>query len=128
MTRTIRVLGITTLALALAALAGPGLASAKTEKKKVHGNITISYEKNASGGEDRFFGLVNSPNPRCRSSARVDLGFRPAFEGGGSSEFPRTIVASTRADTQGNWQILYKVTPNQPTTSSPTPPRRRSAR
>lgn len=112
MTRTIRVLGITALALALAALAGPGLASAKTKKKKVHGNVTISYEKNASSGEDRFYGVVNSPNPRCRSGARVHLGFRPAFEGGGGGDFPRTTVASTQADTQGNWQILYKVTPN----------------
>ena len=112
MTRTIRVLGITALAVALTALAGPGLASAKTKKKKVHGSVTIFYEKNASGGEDRFFGVVKSPNPRCRSAARVDLGFRPAFEGGGGSEFPRTIVGSTRSDTQGKWQILYKVTPN----------------
>jgi hypothetical protein len=112
MTRTIRVIGIAALALALGALAGPGLAGAKLKKKKFHGQVTIVHEKNASSGEDRFFGIVSSPKARCANGARVDLGFRPAFEGGGGTEFPRTIVASTNADPQGNWQIFYKVTPN----------------
>jgi hypothetical protein len=112
MTRSIRVLGIAALALALCALAGPGVAGAKLKKKKVHGFVTIAYEKNASGGDDRFFGVVSSPNPRCENGAHVDLGFRPAFEGGGGTDVPRTIVASTNADAQGNWQIFYKVTPN----------------
>jgi hypothetical protein len=112
MTRTIRVLGIAALALLLCAVASAGPASAKIRKKKVHGSVTITYEKNASGGDDRFFGVVNSPNARCARGARVDLGFKPGFEGGGGSSFPRTTVASTRADALGNWQIFYKVTPN----------------
>jgi len=112
MARTIRVLGIATLALALVALIGPGVAGAKLKKKKVHGQVTIAYEKNASGGDDRFSGVVSSPNPRCANGARVDLGFRPAFEGGGGTDTPRTVVASTNADAQGNWQIFYKVTPS----------------
>jgi hypothetical protein len=112
MTRTIRVLGIAALTVALGALAGPGLATAKVKKKKVHGQVTIAHEKNASSGEDRFFGVVDSPKARCANGAHVDLGFKPAFEGGGGSEFPRTTVATTNADAQGNWQIFYKVTPN----------------
>jgi hypothetical protein len=112
MTRTVRVLGIASLALALAALAGTGVAGAKLKKKKVHGQVTIAYEKNATGGDDRFSGVVSSTNPRCANGARVDLGFRPAFEGGGGTDIPRTIVASTNADAHGNWQIFYKVTPN----------------
>jgi hypothetical protein len=112
MTRTIRILGIAALALALTAIAGTTVAGAKIKKKKVHGTITIAHDKNAVTGEDRFFGVVSSPSARCNSGARVDLGFRPAFEGGGGSDFPRTVVATTQADTQGNWQILYKVTPN----------------
>ena|SRR5690242_2110181 len=112
MTRSIRVLGIAVLALTICALAGPGAAGAKLKKKKVHGLVTMAYEKNATGGDDRFFGVVSSPNRRCANGARVDLGFRPAFEGGGGTETPRTIVASTHADAQGNWQIFYKVTPN----------------
>ena len=112
MTRTIRVLGIAALALALAGLAGPGLAGAKIKKKKVHGQVTIAHDKNASTGQDRFFGVVSSPNGRCNSGAKVDLGFRPAFEGGSGSSFPRTIVASTQSDAQGNWEIFYTAGPN----------------
>jgi hypothetical protein len=112
MTRTIRVLGIAALALALTAIAGPGLAGAKITKKKVHGSVTIAHEKNAASGEDRFYGVVNSPNPRCERGAVVNLGFKPAFEGGGGSDIPRTTVASTRANAQGNWEIFYKVTPS----------------
>jgi hypothetical protein len=110
MSRTVRILGIAALALALVAIAGPGLAVAK--KKKVHGNLTIAYEKNAASGQDRFYGVVSSPNPRCARRAVVNLGFKPAFEGGGGSDIPRTTVASTRADAQGNWEIFYKVTPS----------------
>jgi hypothetical protein len=110
MTRTIRALGAVALALALSALLMPGTAGAT--KKKVHGSLTIAYEKNAANGEDRFFGVVNSPNPRCERGAVVNLGFKPAFEGGGGSDIPRTTVASTRADAQGNWQTFYKLTPS----------------
>jgi hypothetical protein len=110
MTRTIRALGAVALALALSALLMPGTAGAT--KKKVHGSLTIAYEKNAASGEDRFFGVVNSPNPRCERGAVVNLGFKPAFEGGGGSDIPRTTVASTRADAQGNWQTFYKLTPS----------------
>ncbi len=110
MTRTLRVLGIAALVLALSAIAGPALAAAK--KKKVHGSVTIAYEKNTSAGTDRFFGVVNSPNPRCARRAVVNLGFKPAFEGGGGSDIPRTTVASTRANAQGSWEIFYKVTPS----------------
>jgi hypothetical protein len=63
MTRALRVLGIAALVLALSAIAGPALAGAK--KKKVHGSVTIAYEKNTGAGTDRFFGVVDSPNPRC---------------------------------------------------------------
>ncbi len=110
MTRTLRVLGIAALVLALSAIAGPALAGAK--KKKVHGSLTIAYEKNAVSGNDRFYGAVSSPNPRCARRAVVNLGFKPAFEGGGGSDIPRTTVASTRANAQGSWEIFYKVTPN----------------
>jgi hypothetical protein len=110
MSRTIRILGIAALVLALAAIAGPGTAGAK--KKKVHGSLTIAHEKNAASGEDRFYGVVNSPNPRCKRGAVVNLGFKPAFEGGGGSDIPRTTVASTRANAQGSWEIFYKVTPS----------------
>ena len=110
MNRTIRILGIAALVLALVAITGPGLAGAK--KKKVHGNLTIAYEKNAASGQDRFYGVVSSPNPRCARRAVVNLGFKPAFEGGGGSDIPRTTVASARADAQGNWEIFYKVTPS----------------
>lgn len=110
MARTLHVLGIAALALALSAIAGPGLAGAA--KKKVHGAVTIAHEKNAVSGDDRFYGVVSSPNARCARGAVVNLGFRPAFEGGGGSNIPRVTVASTRANAQGNWEILYKVTPN----------------
>jgi phage tail tape-measure protein len=109
MTRAIRTLGIALLVLALAALVGAGPAAAK--KKKVHGTITIAYEPNPSG-PDRFFGTLGASNPRCVRGAVVNLGFRPAFEGGGGSDTPRTTVASTRSDTAGNWQVSYEVTPN----------------
>jgi hypothetical protein len=109
MTRTIRTFGLAALVLALAALAAAGPAAAK--KKKVHGTITIAYEQNATG-PDRFFGTVSSPNARCVRGAVVNLGFKPAFEGGGGSDFPRTTVASTKPDTVGHWEILYEVTPN----------------
>jgi hypothetical protein len=42
----------------------------------------------------------------------VKLGFRPAFEGGGGSEFPRTTVGTTSSDPAGSWQVAYEVTPN----------------
>lgn len=109
MTRMTRTFGIAALVLALAALVGAGPAAAK--KKKVHGTVTMTYERNASG-PDRFFGTVNSSNSRCVRGAVVKLGFRPAFEGGGGSDYPRTTLASTKADTTGNWEILYDVTPN----------------
>jgi hypothetical protein len=109
MTGTIRALGIVLLVIALGALVGASPAAAK--KKKVHGKLTITYERNVSG-PDRFFGTATASNPRCVRRALVNLGFRPAFEGGGGSEFPRTTVGSTRSDTAGNWQILYEVTPN----------------
>ena len=109
MTRTIRVLGIAALVLALGAIAGPGSAGAK--KKKVHGTITITYERNAAG-PDRFFGTLSASNPRCVRGAVVNLGFKPAFEGGGCSHTPRTTVASTNSDAAGNWQATYEVTPN----------------
>jgi hypothetical protein len=76
------------------------------------GQVTIAYDKNPSTGQDRFFGVVSSRNARCNRGARVDLGFRPAFEAGGGSSFPRTIVASTQSDTQGNWEVFYAVGPN----------------
>lgn len=109
MTRTIRILGTGVLVLALGALVAAAPAAAK--KKKVHGTITIAYERNASG-PDRFFGTLSASNPRCVRGAAVNLGFRPAFEGGGGSDTPRTTVASTRSDTAGNWQVAYEVTPN----------------
>ena len=109
MTRTIRVLGIAVLVLALGAIAGPAVAGAK--KKKVHGTITITYEPNPSG-PDRFFGTLSASNPRCIRGAVVNLGFKPAFEGGGGSDLPRTTVAATRSDATGNWQVGYEVTPN----------------
>jgi hypothetical protein len=112
MTRTIRILGIAALALALGALAGPGSAGAQIKKKKFHGSVTIAYEKNAApGGTDRFYGVVSSPKARCARGAVVNLGYKPAFEGGGGSDIPRTTVGSARADASGNWEILYEVTP-----------------
>jgi hypothetical protein len=110
MTRTIRMLAVTALVLGVAAAFGASPAAAK-KKKKVHGTITITYERNATG-TDRFFGTLSSPNPRCVRGATVNLGFRPAFEGGGGSDTPRTTVASTRSDTSGNWSVDYEVTPN----------------
>jgi hypothetical protein len=109
MTRTIRLIGIAALVLALSAIAAPGVAGAK--KKKVHGTITITYERNPSG-PDRFSGTLISTNPRCIRGAVVNLGFKPAFEGGGGSDTPRTTVAATRSDSAGNWQVGYEVTPN----------------
>jgi hypothetical protein len=110
MTRTVRILCIAALALGLSAIAGPGLAAAA--KKKVHGTLTIAHEKNAVSGDDRFYGVVSSPNRRCARGAVVNLGFKPAFEGGGGSDIPRVTVASTRSNAQGGWEILFKVTPN----------------
>jgi hypothetical protein len=112
MSRTIRILGAALLTLALSATIGTALAGAKIKKKKVHGSVSITYEKNAAGGTDLFFGLVSSPNPRCARGAVVALGYKPAFEGGGGSDIPRTTVGTTQADAQGNWQILYDVKPN----------------
>jgi hypothetical protein len=109
MSRMIRILGFAVLTCALGALVTAGPAVAK--KKKVHGNITIAYERNATG-TDRFFGTVSSPNPRCVNGALVNLGYKPAFEGGGGSDIPRTTVASSNADAAGSWQIFYEVTPN----------------
>jgi hypothetical protein len=109
MTRSIRVLGIFALALALGALVGAAPAAAK--KKKVHGTITITYERNPSG-PDRFFGTLSAPNPRCIRGAVVNLGFKPAFEGGGGGDTPRTTVATTSSDSTGSWQVGYEVTPN----------------
>jgi hypothetical protein len=109
MTRTIRSLGAIALVLCLTAVAGASPAVAK--KKKVHGTITIAYERDPSG-PDRFSGTLSSSNPRCLRGATVNLGFRPAFEGGGGSDTPRTTVASTTSDATGNWSIAYEVTPN----------------
>jgi hypothetical protein len=105
----IRILGVAALICALGVVVAATPAGAK--KKKVRGNITMTYEYNAAG-PDRFFGTVNSPNARCRRGALVNLGYKPAFEGGGGSDIPRTTVASTNSDTAGNWQIQYEVTPN----------------
>jgi hypothetical protein len=109
MSRFIRILGTALLVCAVGALAAAGPAAAK--KKKVHGNVTMTYEYNAAG-PDRFFGTVNSPNARCRRGAAVNLGFKPAFEGGGGGGDTRVTVASTTSDTAGNWQVSYEVTPN----------------
>jgi hypothetical protein len=111
MSRMNRLLGALVLVVALSVVAGAGSAGAKLIKKKFHGAVTMTYEKNLNG-PDRFFGTVTSPKQRCVSGALVSLGFRPAFEGGGGSNQPRTIVASTHADTNGNWQILYEVSPS----------------
>jgi hypothetical protein len=105
----IRILGVAALICALGVVVAATPAGAK--KKKVRGNLTMTYERNAAG-PDRFFGTVNSPNARCRRGALVNLGYKPAFEGGGGSDIPRTTVASTNSDTAGNWQIQYEVTPN----------------
>jgi hypothetical protein len=109
MTRTIRTFGIAVLVLTLGALVSAGPAAAK--KKKVHGAVTITYERNASG-PDRFFGTLTASSPRCVRGAVVNLGFRPAFEGGGGSDIPRTTVTSTKSDSAGNWQVAYEVAPN----------------
>jgi hypothetical protein len=106
-----RLLGALLVVVALTVIAGAGSAGAKLIKKKFHGAVTMQYEKNPTG-TDRFFGTVTSTKHRCVSGAKVDLGFRPAFEGGGGSSTPRTIVASTHADANGNWQIFYEVSPN----------------
>jgi hypothetical protein len=111
MSRKIRILGVALLTVGLTTAVGTAAAGAFT-KKKVHGDVTIAYEKNATAGTDRFFGVVRSPNPRCVRAAEVNLGFKPAFEGGGGSDIPRTTVASTHSDAAGNWEILYRVTPN----------------
>jgi len=42
----------------------------------------------------------------------ITLGFKPAFEGGGGTAFPRTPVATTQSDTAGTWEIFYEVQPN----------------
>lgn len=110
MTRTARILGIAVLVLAFGAVVAASPAAAK--KKKVHGNITINYERNPTG-PDRFFGTVSASNGRCVRGALVNLGFKPAFEGGGGADdSPRTTVASTTSDASGNWAITYEVTPN----------------
>ncbi|MFL5908777.1 MAG: hypothetical protein ACJ75Z_14420 [Solirubrobacterales bacterium] len=106
-----RVLAAALLAFALIALVGGSVAGAKLIKKKFHGGVTINYEKNLTG-TDRFFGTVTSAKHRCVGGALVELGFRPAFEGGGSSNVARTIVASTHADANGNWEIFYEVSPS----------------
>jgi len=108
MTRFIRVLGIAALVIALGALFTAAPAAAK--KKKVHGRVTMTYEPNPTG-PDRFFGTVSSRNPRCLRGAVVKLGFKPAFEGAGGTDIPRTTVASTRSDAAGAWQLLYEVAP-----------------
>ena len=110
MSRINRILAAAVLVFALTVVAGAGQAGAKLIRKKFHGTVTMEYEKNPTG-TDRFFGNVISPKHRCVSGAVVDLGFRPAFEGGGSSA-PRTTVASTHADANGYWQIFYEVSPN----------------
>jgi|SRR3954447_7943477 hypothetical protein len=109
MSRLTRIMGIAVLTCALGALVGAGPAVAK--KKKVHGNLTITYEHNATG-TDRFFGTVSASNPRCVRGAVVNLGYKPAFEGGGGGDDPRVTVARTTSDTTGNWQINYEVAPN----------------
>jgi hypothetical protein len=109
MTRTIRSLGAVVLVLGLTAVVGAAPATAK--KKKVHGSITIAYQRDPSG-PDRFSGTLTASNPRCVRGATVNLGFRPAFEGGGGSDNPRTTVASTTSDSSGSWSIAYEVTPN----------------
>jgi hypothetical protein len=110
MSRKNRLVAALLLLVALTALAGAGSAGAKLIKKKFHGAVTMQYEKNPTG-TDRFFGTVTSPKHRCVSGAKVDLGFRPAFEGGGVGT-TRTVVASTHADANGNWEIFYEVSPS----------------
>jgi hypothetical protein len=110
MSRKNHVLAAALLLVAFTALVGTGSAGAKLIKKKFHGSVTMEYEKNLTG-TDRFFGTVSSPKARCARGAVVDLGFKPAFEGGGGGG-ARTTVASTHADAQGNWEILYEVTPS----------------
>jgi hypothetical protein len=112
MTRRIRMLGIGALVFALGAVVVAGTASAKIKKKKFHGSVTIAYEKNAApGGTDRFYGVVSSPKARCARGALVNLGYKPAFEGGGGSDIPRTTVGSANADASGNWEVFHEVTP-----------------
>jgi hypothetical protein len=109
MTRLVRIVSVATLVCAVGAMVAATPAGAK--KKKVHGSLTITYEFNPTG-TDRFFGTLNASNPRCVRRAVVNLGFKPAFEGGGGSDTPRTTVAATKSDTAGNWQVSYEVTPN----------------
>jgi hypothetical protein len=111
MSRMKRVLAAMLLVLALSVVAWAGPAGAKLIKKKFHGAVTMQYEKNPTG-TDRFFGTVTSPKHRCVNGALVDLGFRPAFEGGGGGNTARSVVASTHADANGNWEIFYEVSPN----------------
>jgi hypothetical protein len=106
-----RVLAAILLVLGLTAAVATGATGTKLIIKKFHGAVTINYQRNLTG-TDRFYGTVTSPKHRCVSGALVDLGFRPAVEGGGGSNVPRTTVASTRADSNGNWEIFYEVSPS----------------
>jgi hypothetical protein len=106
-----RVLAAFLLLLGLTAVTATDAIGTKLIKKKFHGAVTINYQRNLTG-TDRFYGTVTSPKRRCVNGALVNLGFRPASEGGGGTNVPRTIVASTHADADGNWVIDYEVSPN----------------
>lgn len=99
------------LMLGLMAVTASGASGTKLVKKKFHGEVTINYQRNLTG-PDRFFGTVTSRKRRCVDAALVNLGYRPASEGGGGTDLPRTTVASTHADASGNWVIDYEVPPN----------------
>jgi hypothetical protein len=85
-----------------------GLGTAGAHKKRTPKDVTMDFQRNLTG-TDRFSGVVTSPRPLCAKGALIQLAYRPAFEGGGGSE-PAQIVATTRADANGNWAIDYEVT------------------
>ncbi len=104
MSRLRNLASVALLSSALILAVAPSIAHAK--KQKFHGAVTMNFEQNATG-PDRFSGVVSSANPRCVSGAVVTLNFRPAYESADA-----TVVASGRADAQGNWEILHDVLPN----------------
>jgi hypothetical protein len=122
-----RVFAALFLLVGLTAATAAGATGTKLIKKKFHGAVTINYQRNLTG-TDRFYGTVTSPKHRCASGALVNLGYRPASEGGGGTNVPRTTVASTHADANGNWEIDYEVSPNPSSTfasfSASSPKRR----
>lgn len=131
MNATTRLIAVAGLVVALAIALFPAAATA--HKKRFLREVTMDFQRNPAG-VDSFFGVVTSPaqaapeedfepseepfiarsagasNPRCVRGALVELRYRPGFEGGGGSEFQPTVVARTRTDKQGNWQISHEVT------------------